>query len=108
MASFRFLHVADVHLDSPLRGLEENPEAPVGRIREASRRAVENLVEFVLREAVPLVVIAGDLFDGDWRDYCTGHYLANQLGRLTREGVHVVVIRGNHDAESVLTRALPL
>ena len=108
MPSFRFLHVADLHLDSPLRGLEESPEAPAGRIREASRRALDNLVEFALAEAVPLVVIAGDLFDGDWQDWCTGHYFIKQLARLTREGVRVVMIRGNHDAESVLTRALSL
>ncbi len=108
MPSFRFLHVADLHLDSPLRGLEEDPEAPAGRIREASRRALANLVEFTLAEAVPLVVVAGDLFDGDWQDWRTGHYLTKQLARLTRAGVQVVMIRGNHDAESVLTRAMSL
>ena len=108
MPSFRFLHVADLHLDSPLRGLEEDPEAPASRIREASRGALANLVEFTLAEAVPLVVIAGDLFDGDWRDWRTGHYFTGQLARLTRAGVQVVMIRGNHDAESVLTRALSL
>ena len=108
MPSFRFLHVADVHLDSPLRGLEEDPEAPAQRIREASRSALANLVEFTLAQQVPLVAIAGDLFDGDWQDWRTGHYLIGQLKRLTREGVRVVMIRGNHDAESVLTRTLSL
>jgi hypothetical protein len=48
---FKFLHAADIHLDSPLRGLEEKDEAaPVEAIRGASRRAFENLVQLALDE----------------------------------------------------------
>ncbi len=102
MAGLRFLHLADLHLDSPLRGLEA--EAPAVRIREASRRALANAVQFALDEALPLVVIAGDLFDGDWKDWRTGHFLLGQVARLTRAGVRVVAISGNHDADSVVSR----
>ena len=102
MAGLRFLHLADLHLDSPLRGLEA--EAPALRIREASRRALANAVQFALDEALPLVVIAGDLFDGDWKDWRTGHFLLGQVGRLTRAGIRVVAISGNHDADSVVSR----
>ncbi|MGI3776540.1 MAG: metallophosphoesterase family protein [Janthinobacterium lividum] len=102
MAGLRFLHLADLHLDSPLRGLEA--EAPAMRIREASRRALANAVQFALDEALPLVVIAGDLFDGDWKDWRTGHFLLGQVARLTRAGVRVVAISGNHDADSVVSR----
>ncbi len=102
MAGLRFLHLADLHLDSPLRGLEA--EAPALRIREASRRALANAVQFALDEALPLVVVAGDLFDGDWKDWRTGHFLVEQVGRLTRAGIRVVAISGNHDADSVVSR----
>ena len=51
MATFRFLHCADLHLDSPLRGLEDDPDAPVETIRRATRRALENLVGLILRSA---------------------------------------------------------
>lgn len=108
MTSFRFLHVADIHLDSPLRGLEADPEAPASRIRDASRVALSNLVDLALAEQVPLVVVAGDLFDGDWPEWRTGHFMVGQLVRLTRAGIRVVMIRGNHDAESVLTRSMTL
>ena len=108
MASFRFLHAADIHLDSPLRGLAADPEAPAARIRDASRVALGNLVDAALRHRVALVVVAGDLFDGDWQDWRTGHAMAGQLARLTRSGIRVVMIRGNHDADSVLTRGLAL
>ena len=102
MAGLRFLHLADLHLDSPLRGLEA--EAPALRIREASRLALAKAVQFALDEALPLVVIAGDLFDGDWKDWRTGHFLVEQVGRLTRAGIRVVAISGNHDADSVVSR----
>jgi exonuclease SbcD len=108
MPSFRFLHAADLHLDSPLRGLDHDPEAPADRIRDASRDALRNLADTALREEVPLVVIAGDLFDGDWPEWRTGHYLVGQLARMTQAGIRVVMIRGNHDAQSVLTKHLVL
>jgi DNA repair protein SbcD/Mre11 len=106
MPGFRFLHAADLHLDSPLRGLEASPEAPVQRIRGATREALRNLIDLAISEQVDFVVLAGDLYDGDWRDWGTGHFLLAQLGRLTRAGIRVVAISGNHDAESVLTRRL--
>lgn len=108
MSSFRFLHAADLHLDSPLRGLDARDAAPAERIRQASREALGNLVELAIREEVDFVVIAGDLYDGDWQDFRTGQTLVAALGRLTRAGIRVVAIRGNHDAESVLTRNLRL
>ena len=103
--NFTFLHAADLHLDSPLRGLEA--DAPADRIRGATRQALINLVDLALGEKVAFVLLAGDLYDGDWQDYPTGHFLVQQLGRLTRAGIPVYAISGNHDAQSVLTRQLP-
>ena len=107
-AEFRFLHAADLHLDSPLRGLDAAAGAPAERIRGATRQALTNLVDLALAEQVGFVVIAGDLYDGDWPDFRTGQALVAALGRLTRAGIRVIAIRGNHDAESVLTRSLRL
>ncbi|GGC49223.1 metallophosphoesterase [Siccirubricoccus deserti] len=106
MANFRFLHAADLHLDSPLRGLEARPDVPADRIRGATREALQNLVALAIEEQVDFVVLAGDLYDGEWRDWGTGHFLLGQLARLTRAGIRVVAISGNHDAESILTRQL--
>ena len=106
MATFRFLHCADLHLDSPLRGLEADPDAPVEKIRGATREALKNLVDFAVNERVDFVIAAGDLYDGDWQDWRTGHFLTGQIARLTAAGIPFVAIRGNHDAESVITRRL--
>jgi DNA repair exonuclease SbcCD nuclease subunit len=105
---FRFIHAADIHLDSPLRGLERYEEAPVEEIRQATRRALENLVRLAIDEAVDFVLIAGDLYDGDSRDFKTALYFVKQMGRLREAGVPVVLIAGNHDAASKMTKDLRL
>ena len=108
MTDLRILHAADLHLDSPLRGLASDPDAPADAIRGASRAAMINLVDTALTEGVRLVVLAGDLYDGDWEDWSTGQFLGTQLARLTRAGIRVAIVKGNHDAQSVITRDLPL
>jgi len=106
MPSFTFLHAADLHLDSPLRGLDA--AAPAERIRGATRQALTNLVTLAIERRVAFVLLAGDLYDGDWKDWRTGQFLVQQLARLTREKIEVVAISGNHDAEQVLTKKLNL
>src|SRR5262249_32528274 len=107
-AVVKFLHAADLHLDSPMRGLERYEGAPLERMRGATRRALENLVELCLAEAVDLVVIAGDLYDGGWKDYSTGLFFAAQMSRLREAKIPVVLVRGNHDAASQITKTLRL
>jgi exonuclease SbcD len=104
----KFVHAADLHLDSPLSGLSRYEGAPVERIRGATRRALENLVQLCVTEEARLLVIAGDLYDGDWRDYSTGLFFNKQMSALRAHGVSVVWIRGNHDAASKLTAHLAL
>ena len=104
----RFLHCADIHLDSPLRGLERYAGAPVDEVRGATRRAFENLVQLALREQVDFVVIAGDLYDGDWLDFNTGLFFAKGMAQLGESHIAVYVVRGNHDAASRVTRILRL
>jgi len=104
----KFVHAADLHLDSPLAGLSKYEGAPVEQIRGATRRALENLVKLCLNEQAQLLLIAGDLYDGDWRDYSTGLFFAKQMAALRAGNVRVVWIRGNHDAASKLTAHLNL
>jgi DNA repair protein SbcD/Mre11 len=104
-----FVHAADIHLDSPLKGLFHYEGAPpVEEIRGATRQALDNLVNLVLSEQVPLLLIAGDLYDGDWHDFNTGLYFAGRMRRLGQAGVRVAIVRGNHDAANAMTKSLPL
>lgn len=104
----RFIHAADIHLDSPLTGLSAYEDAPIQRLRTATREAFTRLVNVAIDEAVDFMVIAGDLYDGNWKDHNTGLYFVAQMGRLNRAGIPVYLLYGNHDAESQMTRKLML
>lgn len=108
MTSFRFLHTADIHLDSPLKGLAGQEGTAAERILTATREAFEQLVGIAIEERVAFLIIAGDLYDGDWRDYKTGLFFVSQMGRLHDAGISVYLLYGNHDAESQITRHLTL
>jgi DNA repair exonuclease SbcCD nuclease subunit len=105
---FKFIHAADIHLDSPLLKLDAYEGAPAAEIRGATRRAFENLVRTALEEEVAFVLIAGDLYDGDWKDYNTGLHFVSQVGRLRAAGIPLFIVAGNHDAASSITRSLRL
>ena len=102
----KFVHAADLHIDSPLRGLGAYDGAPVERVREATRRALTNLVQLCLDERAAFLVLAGDVFDGEWRDFNTGLFFLRELNRLRDAGTRVFLVRGNHDAASEVTRSL--
>lgn len=104
----RFLHAADVHLDSPLRGLDEYEGAPIQALRGATRKAFAALIQLALDERVAFVILAGDLYDGDWPDYNTGLFFINRVRELERAGIPVVLLSGNHDAASRITARLTL
>ena len=103
---FKFIHAADIHLDSPLRGLSRYESAPAESIRDACRRAFKNLVDLAIEEKVSFVLLVGDLYDGDWKDYSTGIFLSQQMGRLGRHNISVFTVAGNHDAANRMTKTL--
>jgi DNA repair exonuclease SbcCD nuclease subunit len=104
MPGFTFVHAADIHLDSPLAGLSRKDEAFSELVRGATRRAFSNVVDLAIEEGAAFVVIAGDLYDGTWKDQATGQFAIRELARLTRHGIRAVVLFGNHDAESRVSR----
>lgn len=106
--AFRFVHSADIHLDSPLRSLAlRNPEL-AELVGDASRQAFISIVDLCLGERVDALVIAGDLYDGDQTSMKTARFLASQMTRLHQAGIRVYMIRGNHDAMSRISKQLVL
>jgi DNA repair exonuclease SbcCD nuclease subunit len=106
--SFRFIHTADVHLDSPLVSLALRDADIAEVIGNATRQSFEKTVDLCLEEAVDALMIAGDLYDGDLRSMKTAVFFGSQMRRLTEAGIDVFIVRGNHDAESVITKQLSL
>jgi len=103
---YRFVHAADIHLDSPLRSLALRDPELADLIGTATRHAFTSIITLCLDEQVDALILAGDLYDGDQTSMKTARFLAEQLRRLDEGGIRVFIIRGNHDAESRITKEL--
>jgi DNA repair protein SbcD/Mre11 len=106
MMPYRFVHTADIHLDSPLRSLALRDAELADLIGNATRRAFTNVVELCLNEQVDALLLVGDLYDGEQTSMKTARFLAGQIGRLHEAGIQAFIIRGNHDAISRITKEL--
>lgn len=106
--AFRFIHTADLHLDSPLRSLALRDPDLAGLIAGATRMALRNIIDLCLSEQVDALLVSGDLYDGSQTSMKTARFLAAELARLDDAGIRAFIIRGNHDAESRITRELTL
>lgn len=103
---FSFIHAADLHIDSPLAGLGLKDKSVAERFAQAGRRAVEALIAETIASKAAFLIIAGDVFDGDWRDVTTGLFFVRAIGALHRAGIPTFIIKGNHDSESGMSRSL--
>lgn len=104
----RFLHAADLHLDSPLRSQALRDPERARRLHGASRHALASLVDTAIEEEVTALLLAGDIFDNGVGDVTSRIALATELHRLSRAGIRTIAIRGNHDALLDYTRYGPL
>jgi DNA repair exonuclease SbcCD nuclease subunit len=108
MSSFRFIHAADLHLGSPFQGLALKDADLAELFVEASRKAFSALVDEAVERKVDFFIVAGDVYDGDWKDNKIGLFFNREVARLDRAGIPVFLLKGNHDAESVITRTITL
>ena len=97
MKTVKFLHCADLHLDSPMSGLKYLPEEIFQRLQNSTFKAFTNITDLAIRMEVDFVVISGDIFDGDDRSLRAQAKFRNEMDRLHRHGIHAYVIHGNHD-----------
>lgn len=108
MTSFKFIHAADLHLGSPFRGLSVKDEQLAAIFAKATREAFSLLVSRAIELSIDFMIIAGDIYDGDWKDNKIGLFFNREMGRLQRAGIPVFLLRGNHDAASVITKTITL
>ncbi len=101
----RFIHAADIHLDSPMRGIDSSV-AKIDPVvyRESTRIAFRNLIDYASDNNIDFLTLGGDNYDGNWDNYETGLYFQGQIARLGK--IPVVSISGNHDAASKITLRL--
>jgi DNA repair exonuclease SbcCD nuclease subunit len=93
MTGFRFLHLADLHLETSFGGTAETRE----RLRRATREAFSAAVDFAIDSGLHAVVAAGDLYDDPLLSLQTELLLHREVARLEEAGIWFVAVCGNHD-----------
>ncbi|MFP6593391.1 MAG: DNA repair exonuclease [Dehalococcoidia bacterium] len=97
MQPFRFVHAADLHIDSPFKGLLKYELRIAQRLKEATFEAYENLIDLCIAQNVNFLVIAGDVYDGADRSVQAQMRFRGGLDRLHEHGIQSFVVHGNHD-----------
>jgi len=96
-AAFRFVHCADLHLDSPFAGLTAVDEQIAAALRDATFRAFENVVDTAIGAGAELLVVAGDVYDGADRSLQAQLRFREAIARAAEAGIACCVVHGNHD-----------
>jgi DNA repair exonuclease SbcCD nuclease subunit len=97
MKSFSFIHTADLHLDSPFRGLRQVDGEIADVLKDATFRAFDNVVELALKNKVDFLLVAGDVYDAADRSLRAQLKFADGLKKLAVAGIRSFVCHGNHD-----------
>ncbi|WP_216829371.1 metallophosphoesterase family protein [Alkalihalobacterium elongatum] len=97
MKQLRFIHTADLHLDSPFKGLAHLPEPILKQIHESSFQSFIRIVDLAIEQQVDFVLISGDLYDHDQRSLKAQLFLRREFARLDKQSIQVYIIHGNHD-----------
>lgn len=108
-STLKFIHCADLHLDSPFAGLSETSAALAAFLRGATFSAFKNAVDCALRNQADFFLISGDVYDGEDRSVRAQLFFLEQLKRLSDAGIPSFTVHGNHDPLSgwELDRDLP-
>jgi len=98
LPSLTFVHTADLHLDSPFKGVTaENAPHVSERLRRATFEVFEEIVALCIRERADFLLVAGDVYDGADRSLYAQMRFRDGLARLAEHGIHAFVVHGNHD-----------
>ncbi len=108
MPKVTFIHTADIHLDTPFKGLTEVDSTLAKRLKKSTFQAFRQIVDCCLREPVDFLLIAGDTFDGESRSLSAQLGFADELQRLAQAQIPVYMVFGNHDPEETWMKELAL
>ncbi|MDX8361237.1 DNA repair exonuclease [Cytobacillus sp. IB215316] len=97
MEQIKFLHAADLHLDSPFVGLKKLPTQIFQRVMDSTFIALTNLVDIAIKEQVDFVILAGDIYDQEDRSIRAQARLRKEMERLKKAQIEVYIVHGNHD-----------
>ena len=90
----KFVHIADLHLDTPLISLKNNHE--LIKLRRGEHRQIfKDVIKFVKSEKIELLFISGDLFENKFVEKSTIEFIISSLELIPE--TKVFITPGNHD-----------
>ena len=95
--SFRFVHAADLHLDTPFQGVAGPAPEVAKALYEASLQAWDNVVDLTIAREAAFLLIAGDVYDAAERGVRAQLRFVDGLRRLDAAGIRAFIVHGNHD-----------
>ncbi|ARK24188.1 hypothetical protein SporoP37_05470 [Sporosarcina sp. P37] len=97
MKPIRFLHTADLHLDSPFKGMASAGPAELARLQQSTFAAFDRFIAYAVKEQPDFIVIVGDLYDGEDRSLRAQIRFQQGMQQLQNAGIPVFISYGNHD-----------
>ncbi|MBM7571441.1 metallophosphoesterase family protein [Aquibacillus albus] len=92
-----FIHCADLHIDSPFKGLSNLSPELFKDVRESTFKALDRLVHVAIKKQVDFILIVGDLFDSEQQSMKAQSRLMDAFQQLYKHDIDVFVSYGNHD-----------
>ncbi len=97
MEPLRFIHAADLHLDSPFRGTGEASAKLRDRLQSATLAALSRVVDHTINAKADFLIIAGDIYDSKDRSLRALVSFRNEMERLAERNIPDYIGHGNHD-----------
>ncbi len=97
LMNFKFLHCADIHLDTPFTGIGSTNEELAKRLKNANKNILSNLGDIAIQNKVDFVIIAGDLFDSVEKSLESQLRCLRVFEKLMKNNIKVFLVAGNHD-----------
>lgn len=95
--SFRFIHCADLHLDTPFQGISaDNPDISRA-VRESTFEAFDSVTRAAIENRAEFVLIAGDMFDAQTQSVRAVLKFRDMLQKLHDANIRTFMVHGNHD-----------
>ncbi len=97
LSTIRFIHTADLHLDSPFKGMTGLPPARLNELRESTFTAFNRLIDYAIETSPDFILIVGDVYDGEDRSLRAQRKFQEGMEKLYEAGIPVYITYGNHD-----------
>ncbi len=97
MKKIKFIHTSDLHLDTPFRSLSSFNKELAGRLKDATVKSFEKIVDLAITEQVDFLLVSGDIFDGESSSLAAQLKFIKGLQGLSDKGINTYFICGNHD-----------